>query len=167
MKRDWIVVLCASVPYVLVAWGFTGLTDGAEATFWIALGVLLGFRLFFAVVETLARAVVWRAHGRKAMIKRILNFLRAHEFPKRKFRQDNIGNYLHRIASEGGLPESVRLRAQGLQLEREAAESYGMLAESRFESALNAALDIYSPREDAPNAPPFTPPDREQPSVQP
>ena len=136
----------AFVPYLLVSWGYTELTDGGSKTFWIAFGVLLGVRLFFSTVETLGSVLSWRLYSRKLMVQRMLEVLRTNKFPKRFYAHDDILNYLARIEGSEEISPSVKSSAKQLEFMLVTFENLGVLAGARMYSAVEAALETYSPR---------------------
>ena len=74
----------AAIPYGLVTWGYTVFTDGDVQAFWVALGVLLGIRLFFSLIEMLGGVLYWRLYGRRIVLSNALKFLKTNGFPPRE-----------------------------------------------------------------------------------
>ena len=74
----------AAIPYGLVTWGYTAFTDGDVQAFWVALGVLLGIRLFFSLIEMLGGVLYWRLYGRRIVLSNALKFLKTNGFPPRE-----------------------------------------------------------------------------------
>lgn len=141
--------LFAFVPYVIVSWAYMALVDGGARHFWSAFGVLVAVRLFFGGIETVGSVLSWRLYGRKSMVNKFLHFLRANNFPKRKYAHDDFQNYLARI--EGGpYTASVKASAKEINFLLSTFESMGILLGMRMHSASEAALDAYSPRSGAP-----------------
>ena len=120
------------VVYLCVSGAVTLLFDGNWLTFWTAFGVLLAIRLFFSVIETLGGVVSWRLHGKQRMTEKILGILQTTQFPPREFPHDDISAYLGTAAELQFMLDHVR-------------STGGMLAKARTYSAVNRALDIYSP----------------------
>jgi hypothetical protein len=141
----------AWVPYLAVSWGYSALTDGTAKMFWYALGALLAARLFFSIIETLGSVLTWRVYGRRIAINRFLTFLRDNKFPQRKFAHDDIGNYLARI-EDNYSADTALVKAAASELRRSLAtfESMGFLVSMRMYSAIDDALELYSPKEKAP-----------------
>jgi len=77
-NTKWALIMSAFafIPYLLVAWGYTRIADGSVRVFWIALGLLIGARFFFSVIETVGSILAWRLYGRRLAIDRNLAFLR-------------------------------------------------------------------------------------------
>ena len=103
-KQDFIVSAFTLVPYLLVAWGFTALTDGEASTFWKALLVLFVLRTCFALIDTLGGVLRWRLWGRKVLVAHALNWFTSRQFPQRKYADDNMGNSLARIEQDPEQP---------------------------------------------------------------
>ncbi|HQR19491.1 MAG TPA: hypothetical protein PKV98_01405 [Burkholderiaceae bacterium] len=146
-RSQIIMAVFAWIPYVLVSWGYAKLTGGS---FWPALGVLVVVRLFFSAIETLGSVLAWRIYGRKAVVERNLSLLRASNFPKRQNAHDDFLSYLGRIESDE--TSSQQLKAAAKQWEQVLAffESSGILLGVRMHAAADAALDVYSPKNEAP-----------------
>ena len=134
------------VVYLCVSGAVALLFDGNWLTFWTAFGVLLAIRLFFSVIETLGGVVSWRLHGKQRMTEKILGILQTTQFPPREFPHDDISAYLGKIGSGLEVTPSVKKTAAELQFMLDHVRSTGgMLAKARTYSAVNRALDIYSP----------------------
>jgi hypothetical protein len=144
-----IISLFAFVPYLLVSWGYMALVDGGASQFWSAFGVLVAARLFFSVIETLGSVLSWRLYGKKLMVNKFHEFLRANNFPKRTYAHDDFLNYLARI-EDGPFPPSVKASAKEIYFLLSTFESMGILLGMRMHSATEAALDAYSPKSEAP-----------------
>lgn len=138
----------AFVPYLVLAWGVTKLDEALS--FWIALGVLVGIRAFFGIVETVGRVLAWRLHGRGKAIEGILEILRANQFPKRKFRDDDFLDYLAGVENDDTVRPELRSTAREMHSLIAVSETVGMLAGWRTLSASEAALELYSPKAQAP-----------------
>ena len=139
----------AAIPYVLVTWGYTKLTNGDAKAFWVALGILLGIRFFFFTIERLGDALSWRLYRRKIAVDNAFAFLMANAFPPREYDHDNFGNYLARI--QDGPEYAQPLRHTAVEIERVLTfvEQLGILVGERAWAAYEAALDIYAPRSKA------------------
>lgn len=146
-KTQLIGGMIAFIPYLVIAWGFTKIT---EVTFWPALGWLLGVRLIFAIVETLGGVLAWRVYGRGKAVDGMLQFLRANKFPKRRWRYDDFMDYLSSIEKDDASPRELRSSAREMQTLLGLYENVGILPGMRMHSASEAALEIYSPKAEAP-----------------
>lgn len=135
------------MPYVLVSWAYAKLSDGS---FWAALGVLLGIRLFFGAIETLANILAWRVYGRKKAIEANLAMLRASGFPRRTHSHDDFLNYLSRIEDDESCSRDVKIAAKQWYHTLALFENMGILVGARMHAAADSALDIYSPHNEAP-----------------
>lgn len=139
----------AAIPYILVTWGYTKLTGGDTKAFWVALGALLGIRLFFLIIETLGDVLSWRLYRRGIAVGNAIAFLKANGYPPRKYSHDDFLNYLARIQGDSEYPETLRTSA--LQMERilAAFEQLGILGGARAWTVFDAALDLYAPKTQA------------------
>jgi hypothetical protein len=94
------ISIFALVPYALVAWAYNLLNNDDASGFWTALGVLIGVRFFFFIIETLGDVLCWRLYKRSLAVENALTFLKANGFPQRKFKEDDLGGYLARIQDD-------------------------------------------------------------------
>jgi hypothetical protein len=115
LKQSLIVSALSLLPYALASWGYVALTDGGAEDFWIAIGVLMLVRLFFAAIEALGAFLVWHFHGRRLTIDRLVALLRSNGFPKRAYAHDNFDGYVFRIATDPAAPPTLRAAAWQLQ----------------------------------------------------
>jgi hypothetical protein len=149
--RTYIIMfLFALVPYALVAWGYMALMDGQANDFWAAFGILLGVRLFFSTIETLGSVLAWRLYGKRLMVGKHLEFLRARSFPKRKFSEEDCLGYLSSIEDDPDQPASLRAAAKEMHWALATCEEVGIIVGMRMHSAAEAALEVYSPKAQAP-----------------
>jgi hypothetical protein len=116
----------------------------------VAFGVLLALRVFFGIIETLGGIVHWRLYGKRMVVDKYVDFLRAHGFPKRNSPHDGLLAYLARIENDPELSASLRTAASHVHTVLSACEEVGILSGSRMHSAMKAALEIYSPKAQAP-----------------
>ena len=142
-----IMVLFAWIPYVFVSWGYAKLTGSG---FWPTLGVLFAVRFFFGVIETLGSILAWRVYGKQKMIERNLSLLRANNFPKRQYAHDDFQNYLGRIEGDEAYSQQLKIAAKQWYQVLAFFETSGILLGMRMHAAANDALDIYSPKREAP-----------------
>jgi hypothetical protein len=147
-KTKIITGLIASVPYVVIAWGYTKFDS--DVSFWQALGVLLAVRLVFSIIETLGGMLAWRFYGRAYTVKEFVQILHKSKFPQRYYQHDDLLNYLARIEDDLNLDADVRRAAREVGSSLELYESMGILIGLRMHSASEQALEIYSPRDNAP-----------------
>ena len=145
-----VMSLFAFVPYLIVSWAYMALVSGDSSDFWKALGVLVAVRFFFSVIETLGTVISWRLYGKRVMVNKFVEFLRANNFPKRKYAHDDFLNYLARFEDEPSCPASVKASAKEIYFLLSTFESMGILLGMRMHSASDAALDVYSPKSEAP-----------------
>jgi hypothetical protein len=145
MKHDLIISAFTLVPYLLVAWGFTVLTDGEASTFWKALLVLFAFRTFFALIDTLGGVLRWRLWGRNLTVAHALDWFTSRQFPQRKYADDDMGAYLVRIEDDPEQPLALRMAAAELDRMFGVYEQFGILVGARFRDAYRVALEQYAP----------------------
>lgn len=144
-----VLTVFAAIPYALVTWGYTKLTNGDGETFCIALGVLLGIRLFFYSIETLGDVLSWRIYRRKIAVDNALMFFRSNGFPPRRFSHDDLSNYLARIEDDPQWPETLRKSAVDIYRYLAMIEQLGILVGARTWAVWEEALDIFAPRSEA------------------
>lgn len=141
------IYICSVTPYLLIAWGFTELTHGDSKVNWAVLGVLFLVRLF----EMLGSVLSWRLHGRKIMVDYYLELFQTNNFPKCGVMHDDLSNYLSRIESPySEYPATLKVKVKEMMDALDVNRIFGILTYSRVNSAAEAALDIYSPRSEAP-----------------
>ena len=146
-RSEIILALFAWVPYVLVSWGYANFSEGS---FWSALGVLLAVRVFFGIIETLGRVIAWRFYGKKKMIERNLNLLHTNNFPKRQYAHDDFLSYLSRIENDYTCPQEIKMAAKQWKQTLAFFENSGILLGMHMHTAADEALNIYSPKHEAP-----------------
>ena len=144
VKSFSISVAFSAIPYVLVAWGITKFTNGDTQAFWVALGVLIGLRLFFAIIEMLGGILYWRLYQRRITHDYALKFLKANNYPHRKHKIENIISYLAGISRDPEYPVPLRISAFGAECTLRSSENYDRTLE-----VWNAALDVYAPESQA------------------
>ena len=143
------ISMFAAVPYVLVTWGYVKLTDGDANAFWIALGLLLGIRFFFYIIETLGDVLCWRLYQRRIAVDNAITFFRSNGYPQREYQHDDIGNNLARIQDDHRYLPLLRNSAGALERTLTFIEGLGILVGARTWATFNAALDSYAPRSKA------------------
>jgi len=141
--------LFAMVPYVFATWIYSELVNGDTETFIAALGVLLGIRLFFIIIETFSSVLAWRLYGKRFMVQKIMEMFRTNNFPMREYRQDDVGNYIARIQANEATSPEVKIASERLEFLFLTCENLGALAGARIYSAAEAALNAYSPKNSA------------------
>lgn len=146
-KTQLIAGAIAFVPYLFIAWGGAKVFD---VTFIKALTWLIGIRLLFSLVETVGGFLAWRTYGRRKAIDGFLHVLRTNSFPKRAWRYDGFLDYLSGIKDDESARPELRCCARELQTLLGAYENIGILPGTRMHSASEAALELYSPKAEAP-----------------
>jgi hypothetical protein len=150
VRSQFIMALFAWVPYMLVSFAYMKLTEGSWKDFWVALGALIVVRLFFGIIEMLGGSLAWRMYGKKLMVNKHLQLLHANKFPTRQYSHDDFSAYMSRIADDPDSPAPLIVLAKEATHSLELAENLGILIGMRVHSAAEAALDIYSPKSEAP-----------------
>ena|SRR5665647_1041225 len=145
-----ILALFAFVPYMLVSWAYMTLSEGNTRDFWGAFGVLIGARFFFGVIETIGSVISWRLYGKKLTMDKFLLILRTNNFPKREYAHDDFLCYLARIDDGPQYPTSIKTAAKEIYSLLLTYESIGILPGARMHAASDAALDVFSPKSEAP-----------------
>jgi len=107
--------------------------------------VLLGVRRCFSVIETLGNVLDWRLYGRKLAVGNAVAFLKASEYPTRKYSHDNFGNYLARIQDDPEYPATLRRSVREIEHMLPMVEQVGISVGVRAHSTFEAALDVYAP----------------------
>jgi hypothetical protein len=149
-KTRFISGLIALIPYALLAWGVTKFDT--DLSFWTALGVLLGVRLIFGIIEMVGGILAWRLHGRDLAVNNFLRVLRENKFPPRHDKREDILAYLSCIQEGFGVDGALKSTAREMEALLVMCEGMGILAGARMYSASEAALEIYSPRVNAPRS---------------
>lgn len=146
-RTQFIMALFAWIPYALVAWGYTKLSHGS---YFSTLGILVAMRLFFSIIESVGSILSWRLYGKKKAIERNLTLLRSNKFPKRQYAHDNFLQYLVRIEQDESCPLQIKSAAKQWEQALALFEDSGILLGMRMYSAADEALNIYSPKDEAP-----------------
>lgn len=146
-----IAFLCSLGPYVLVAWAYVKFFD-PHGSFWIAIAVLLGVRLFFSVIEFVGSVVAWRIYGRQHSVHTMLQFLIANKFPMRKYVFDDPSTYLFRLRDKtdvSDVSDDTRGAARQIEAILDFLDEIALVYSWRARAAFERALDIYAPPEKA------------------
>lgn len=133
------------LPYLAIAWFAANFIEEKPEEIWKMLGLLLGARFFFSLIEWLGSVLSWRMYGKKATAQKYQAFLSSKKFPAREGNED-LDSYLYRILFVDESPAPLRENAWILSTELQAANANGLMAGLRLNSAANAALDAYSPK---------------------
>jgi hypothetical protein len=144
-RQDLIISAFTLAPYLLVAWGFTVMTDNEASTFWKALLVLSGLRIVFAFIDMLGGVLRWRLWGRSVSVANALTWFTARQFPQRKYADDDMGNYLARIEQDPEQSLALRMAAAELGRLFLIYEDFGIFVGSRFHDAYKVAFEQYAP----------------------
>jgi hypothetical protein len=150
MKSAIIVSAFAAVPCLLIAWAYTKCVGGDGKTFWTGLAVLLGARLFVALIEMLGSIIAWKLYSRRVVSEYILRVLRTNNFPRRYYDHDDFLNYIWRVENDDASPPSLKHAATAMHMLLAIFEDHGIVIGARVHSASEMALEIYSPRANAP-----------------
>jgi len=137
--------------YFLIAWGYAAFVGGGVKVFLIGLGVLLGARLFFGLLEMIGGIIAWRCYGKRILVEKCLGMLRANRFPQRYYAHDDFCNYLARVEDDDDTSASLKRAAGEWYRMLGIIEESGTLRGARAHKATEIALEIYSPRANAPH----------------
>jgi len=137
----------AWIPYLLVTWG---ISEVFEVKFWVVLAWLVGARLFFTVIEFAGSILIWRLVGKRDMTARLLSHLVANKMPRRYYSHEDYSSYLDRVKTDEATTRDVKEAARQAELMATLFEGHGIFAGLRLDSAMEAALEQYSPRAAAP-----------------
>ena len=94
--------------------------------------------------------LAWKLHGRKVAAGKILRWLEANKFPQRYYRHDDFTNYLDRVENDAASPPSLKQEAKQMYAILTMVEELGIFVGMRMHAATEIALEMYSPRIDAP-----------------
>jgi len=155
-RSHMIMALFVLIASLVFSWGYMAMVDGGARQFWGTFGVLIVARLVFGVIEALGSVVSWRLHGKDLMANRILLFLRANGFPKRAYAHDDFLTYLDRIGDGVQYSASIKASAKEIRFLLSTFKTIGVIFGTRMHSAAELALDIYSPKSQAPLDEPST-----------
>jgi hypothetical protein len=150
LNQSLIVFVISLLPYALISWVYIALTEAGARDFWIAIGVLLLIRLFFAVIESFGAFLLWRIYGRRVTTDKLVAILRSSGFPMRVYAHDDFSNYVDRIKTDPAASPALRTAAWQLESMLTQHDEAGIFAGLRMRAAADAALEIYSPRAAAP-----------------
>lgn len=151
-KVDLALFLPSLALYVLVAWILTRVVDHAVPV-WAAFVALVVARMFFALLSMLADAISWRAYMRQHYIDKFVERFRSQHFPPRKYYNQSFETYLHDLKYDQATPPGLQIAVAEVSVSLEDADIMGYFKGRRLIAAGEAALDIYSPRAQAPDRP--------------
>jgi hypothetical protein len=145
------LVLTSLAPYLIVSYGLSKIDDGHFISFWGAVGLLVGLRLFFGLIEWLGGMIQWRLLGKKVLIEWYLDYFRSHGFPECEHNDYNVLSYLGRIQDGGSPRYSVELQRAATMLSGQLAllEDMGIIIGMRHMAAANEALNNFLPKSNA------------------
>src|SRR5438067_3558551 len=96
------------LPYPLISWGYTRFTDGDWKTFWTCFAVVVGVRIFFALIEGLGNLLSWALFRKQFVVQKIVQDFKRFNFPKREDQDEDWLSYLTRIQENESLPFPLR-----------------------------------------------------------
>lgn len=147
MSAGWYMALGFISPLLLnavIAWAFTAITNGNSSTFWTVFLVLIGIRLFFAVVDSIFSALSFTLYKKKFVVQQLVNDFRRFGFPKREDLNEDWLMYLKRLQETESLPFTVRRTAAFLEGQFDLADKSGFLMGRQSEAAMEAAVNAWS-----------------------
>lgn len=147
MTVGWYMALGFVSPLLLnavLAWAFTAFTNGNSSTFWTTFFVLIGIRLFFALVDSIFSVLSFKLYRKKFVVQQLVNDFRRFEFPKREDLNEDWLMYLKRLQATESLPFTVRRTAAFLEGQFDLADKSGFLMGRQSEAAMEAAVNAWS-----------------------
>jgi hypothetical protein len=137
----------AFIPYLLLAGVYTFVTNGHQRDFEVALGVLLGGRALFGVVDTVTSAIAWRLYARKRTTESMLKLFKDAGMPTREPADESLSMYLLRLDEDREHPVQVKCAARQLSTLLEQTKHDGIAIGMRTEEAIKAAFEQYTAKE--------------------
>lgn len=129
--------------YLMVAWGIASLAG--NGSFWIVIGLLLGARFAYGLLEELAVFLAWTLWNRQATVAEFVKVLRTNALPQRHYPSEKLLSYVGNVFGNERLTLDQRVSALMIQAAVNSAGQHGIFAGSRALSAGEEALRIYSP----------------------
>ena len=145
-KSPLVIFILSCIPYLAVSWLYAKITEGDV---WNAFIFLISVRLFFVLIEALGSFISWHFYGKQKLIKLNLEMLIKNNFPKRMYSHDDVLNYLCRIDDDDSYSVQTKMAAKNWEQMLAFYENFGIILGMRMNSAADAALDIYSPKQEA------------------
>ena len=158
MKTAAVITLVSSIFYGGISWGITKLIDGGRKEFYWIVGILVGARAAYGLLEFIISIIVWRVYLRRITVANFVAIMRENKLPKRVYCTDSVSSYFERISSpcisdyrEGQITPAIQKVANEMNtLLNTVRDQHGMMAEVRTWDAMKRALEIHSPDEDSP-----------------
>ena len=133
----------AFAPYALLAYGYKWLANGTDRDLTVALMVLLGGRLAYALIDNATAAVAWRLHGRKLATEGFLKLMSENQMPAREYPDVTLPMYLGYVDSDLETDAAIRSTARQISTIIEQSHHDGLMGGNRVEKAAHAAYERY------------------------
>lgn len=133
----------AFIPYAVLAYGYNWLTNGTDHDLTVALMVLLGGRLVYALIDNATAAIAWRLHGRKCATEAFLKLMLESRMPGREHPSDTLSMYLGYVDSNQNEDAAIRSTARQISTVVEQSHHDGLMGGNRVEKAAQAAYERY------------------------
>ncbi|MGN6806739.1 MAG: hypothetical protein ACTHJZ_12460 [Trinickia sp.] len=133
----------AYIPYAVLAYGYNWLANGNDHDLTVAVVVLLGGRLVYALIDNMTAAVAWRVHGRKRAVDAFLKLMRENRMPRRESPTESLGSYLNYLDSDDANNSAIRSAARQIATIIEQSHHEGLMGGSRVEKAARDAYERY------------------------
>lgn len=148
-KVDAALLLPPVGLYLLVSWAFARFV-AHDIPVWMVLVTIVVGRLFFELLSMLSDAISWRVYMRQHYIDKFVERFRSQHFPPRKYCNQSFEAYLRDLEYDKAIPPRLQVAVAEVAVSLADADTMGYLKGRRLIAAARAALDIYSPRELAP-----------------
>ncbi|QUO23865.1 hypothetical protein KEH57_09720 [Burkholderia cenocepacia] len=133
----------AFIPYALLAYGFNWLNNGSDHDLTVAIMVLLGGRLLYALIDNVTAAIAWRLHGRKRAVEAFVKLMRENRMPRRESQSESLVVYLNNLDNDGETDPAIRSTARQISTIIEQSHHDGLLGGGRVAKAAQEAYERY------------------------
>nr|WP_141661757.1 hypothetical protein [Burkholderia ambifaria] len=133
----------AYIPYAILAYGYNWLAKGSDHDLTVAIMVLLGGRLVYALIDNVTAAIAWRLHGRKRAVDAFLKLMRENHMPRRESPSESLSSYLNYLDSDDQGNSAIRSAARQISTIIEQSQHEGLMGGNRVEKAAQAAYERY------------------------
>ncbi|MFX1761912.1 hypothetical protein PWP93_04820 [Paraburkholderia sp. A1RI-2L] len=134
----------AYIPYAILAYGYNWLAKGTDHDLTVAIVILLGGRLAYALIDNVTAAIAWRVHGRKRAMDAFLKLMRENRMPRRESPTESLGSYLNYLDNDGESNSAIRSAARQIATIIEQSHHEGLMGgKRRVEKAAQAAYERY------------------------
>lgn len=150
--RMWIAVnLCAYVPYLAAAWLVIEFV-ATNTSYLNVFLMLLGVRAIYGLIDLLGGILAWHLILKRNAVNKLIELFQLNKFPQRKYSYDSADTYIFRLA-EPDFPNQISKivtdKAKEIEQDRYRLSQQGMLAEARFNKAIEIAVNKFAPKNQA------------------